>query len=120
MHGLRAIGPQTLILSKGPHMTASGSVFSDGGSEREHLARAHHEIRTALTVVSSNVELVRIELRETQLGPAAPPLHAHLEELEKAVARLLALAHEMRQWHDDIPRADRHPPAVKGKTRLLP
>jgi hypothetical protein len=69
--------------------------------EREHLARAHHEICTALTVFCSNVELVRIELRNATLPENGAPIRAHLDELESAVDRLRQMADEMKRWHAD-------------------
>lgn len=70
--------------------------------ERDRLARAHYEICTALTVLRSNVELVRIELRHQPLDSDPVPLRAHLSELDGAVDRLRGLAHEMKQWHDGV------------------
>jgi signal transduction histidine kinase len=70
--------------------------------EREHLARAHHEICTALTVLRSNVELVRIRLRDAPLPENGVPVHEHLKELEAAVDRLRDMAREMKGWHDGI------------------
>lgn len=67
--------------------------------EKEHLERAHHEICTALTVLRSNVELVRAELRH-DAGPATQlAVHAHLTELDGAVDRLKRLTVQLRAWH---------------------
>lgn len=68
-------------------------------AEREHLERAHHEICTALTVVCSNIALVRIQLRDVAFTKESVPVHAHLDELDLAVARLHALARELKTWH---------------------
>lgn len=84
-------------------MTSPGAPNpTTAGSERERLARAHHEIRTALTVFRSNVELVRIQLRNAPLPENGTPVHAHLDELEGAADRLRDIAHEMKLWHDGI------------------
>lgn len=69
--------------------------------ERDHLARAHHEICTALTVLRSNVELVRIHLRAAPLPASGIVVHAHLDALDDAVERLNDIAHEMKRWHND-------------------
>jgi hypothetical protein len=83
-------------------MDALAASTLASGNEREHLERAHHEICTALTVFRSNVELVRIQLRDAPLPEGGIPIHAHLDELEGAVERLLDIAHEMKRWHDGI------------------
>ena len=84
-------------------MTSPGAPnLTTTGSARERLARAHHEICTALTVFRSNVELVRIQLRNTPLPENGVPVHAHLDELEGAAERLRDMAHEMKRWHDGI------------------
>lgn len=84
-------------------MTSPGAPNpTTAGSEREHLARAHHEICTALTVFCSNVELVRIRLRDAPLPENGIPVHVHLDELEGAADRLRDMAHEMKRWHDGI------------------
>lgn len=67
--------------------------------EREHLERAHHEICTALTVLRTNVELVRVELRHEPGTAAQAHVQAHLVELDLAVDRLRRLASTMRGWH---------------------
>jgi len=68
--------------------------------EREHLERAHDEICTALTVLRSNVELVRVELRNDPNAPTQVLVQRHLTELDLAVDRLKRLALEMRAWHE--------------------
>ncbi|HLE96817.1 MAG TPA: hypothetical protein VI997_05550 [Candidatus Thermoplasmatota archaeon] len=73
-----------------------------GGHEREHLVLAHHEIRTALTVLRSNIELVRIRLRAVPLPEHGVPVHAHLTEIDGAVDRLRDVADVIRRWHDDM------------------
>jgi hypothetical protein len=73
------------------------------GGERERLERAHDEICTALTVFCSNVELVRIQLRDAPLPEKGILVHAHLDELEGAAQRLRDMAHELKRWHDGIP-----------------
>lgn len=69
------------------------------GREQANLEDAHHEICTALTVLRSNVELVRIELRGEPLDAHTIAVHGHLSELELAVERLQRLAATMRGWH---------------------
>lgn len=83
-------------------MDATGTSSTSRDIEREHLARAHHEICTALTVFGSNVELVRIELRDASHPVNVVPVHAHLDELEGAVDRLRDMARELKQWHDGL------------------
>lgn len=75
---------------------------SGSGVERAHLALAHHELCTALTVLGCNVELVRIELRDGPLVEHRILVSAHLDELENAVDRLRDMAHQMKRWHDGI------------------
>lgn len=72
-------------------------------SEEEHLERAHHEICTALTVVGSNVELVRGELRHAGQEEAAAAVREHLAEVDLALDRLRRLAVEMRSWRASTP-----------------
>lgn len=83
----------------GPRMDASASSTTSREVERERLERTHHEICTALTVFSSNVELVRIKLRSVPL-PNDVPVHVHLDEIELAVDRLHEMARELKRWHD--------------------
>lgn len=70
---------------------------------------AHHEICTALTVLQSNVELVRIELRHDANASTHFVVQDHLVELEAAVERLKSLAARLRAWHETTPssRPDR-------------
>lgn len=103
------MGSLTLVIGEAP-MYAPGPSSTARDVERAHLARAHHEICTALTVFSSNVELVRIELRDAPLPTNVVPVHAHLDELEGAVDRLRDIAREMKRWHDDISRS----PSAEG------
>jgi hypothetical protein len=85
-------------------------------NQREHLERAHHEICTALTVFRSNVELVRIHLRDAPLPANGIPVHAHLDELEGAVERLRDVAQEMKRWHDGLaPDPSDEPPEATAK-----
>lgn len=63
------------------------------------LETVHHEIRTALTVLRSNVELVRVELRHGADSPAHTAVKGHLGELDVAVERLKRLAEHIRTWH---------------------
>lgn len=67
--------------------------------EKEHLERAHHEICTALTVLRSNVELVRVELRHDEDPSTHVAVQRHLTELDMALERLKRLAAQMRTWH---------------------
>lgn len=66
--------------------------------EQEHLEEAHHEICTALTVLQSNVELVRVELRHQADTRVA--VQRHMNELEQGLERLKQLAAQMRVWHE--------------------
>lgn len=88
--------------------------------ERAHLEQAHHEICTALTVLRSNVELVRVNLREEADRSAQVEIHRHLGELDMAVDRLSDLAARMRAWHhpDDLPPPTRT--SASQSARLLP
>lgn len=83
-------------------MDAGQTSGMASASERAHLAMVHHEICTALTVFCSNVELVRMGLRDASLPEKGIVVHAHLNELESAVARLRDIAHEMKRWHDGM------------------
>lgn len=87
-------------------MDASGTSAPLADGERERLARAHHEICTALTVLRSNVALVRIHLRGAARPGAVPgnaaPVHGLLDEVEGAIERLHGTAREMRRWHDGV------------------
>ena len=65
-----------------------------------YLEAAHHEICTALTVLQSNVELVRVELRREADPSIRITVQRHLSELDLAVDRLRRLAASMRTWHD--------------------
>ena len=70
--------------------------------EQERLAQTHHELRTALTSLRSNVELVRIELRDpARAEPAAREqrVAVYLVEMETALDRLVRLAEALRAWH---------------------
>lgn len=66
--------------------------------ERRHLEEAYHELRTRLTSLRSNVELVHHELRQNdgRHGGVEP----HLQEMKSAIDRLEALSRTMRAWHD--------------------
>lgn len=81
----------------------SGILPSGGGHatprEQQHLETAHDEICTALTILQSNVELVRIELRHDAALSTRSVVQHHLIELEAAVERLKLLAVRMRTWH---------------------
>jgi hypothetical protein len=87
-------------------MDASGTSTPLADGERERLARAHHEICTALTVLRSNAALVRIQLRGASrpgvVQGAPAPVHALMDEIERAVERLHGTAREMRRWHDGV------------------
>jgi hypothetical protein len=65
--------------------------------ERAHLERAHQELRTALTTLRSNVDLIRIRLDDGHGDPVA--VAAHLMEVDSAVDRLVDLAQELKGWH---------------------
>jgi len=67
--------------------------------ERGRYEQAHHVMRTALTTLRSNVELVRHGLRDHHPAGEAG-VQAHLEALDGAVDRLQHLAREMKAWHD--------------------
>lgn len=83
--------------------------------EQEHLETAHHEICTALTVLQSNVELVRVELRHEGDPGTHVTIQRHLTELDMAVERLRRLAEQMRSWH----RSDAIDPGAQTQTRRL-
>ncbi|HUR69412.1 MAG TPA: histidine kinase dimerization/phospho-acceptor domain-containing protein [Candidatus Thermoplasmatota archaeon] len=74
--------------------------------ERTHLEHAHHELRTALTSLRTNVELMRIRMRTPVPGATVGLVASHLTELDRAVERLEDLAKEMRAWHDRGANAD--------------
>lgn len=89
--------------------------------EREHLETAHHEICTALTVLWSNMELVRVELRREPEGAPRAALQTHLTELDAASQRLKRLTVELRRWHGGSPKPRRiDGPTLAPHTRLLP
>lgn len=69
--------------------------------ERARMAEVHHEICTALTVLRSNVELVRIDLRDGSRASEAATMHGHLIELDAAVDRLERVAQAIRGWPRD-------------------
>lgn len=69
--------------------------------EQAYLEGAHHEICTALTVLRTNVELVRIELRLDPGNRTPIALEPHLIELDAAVDRLQRLASAFKVWHSD-------------------
>lgn len=69
--------------------------------ERDHLERAHHELCSALTILRSNVALVRVELQEEKDPASRASVQRHLSELDGAVDRLLGLAVQMRAWHGE-------------------
>lgn len=85
--------------------TMSDSASSAGAppvaDPRPRIAHMHHEICTALTVLRSNVELVRIELRGDVPTDRQVLVQRHLVEVDLAVDRLRRLAVEMRSWQLD-------------------
>lgn len=83
-------------------MDGQRSLSPVASTEREHLAQAHHEICTALTVSYSNVYLLRARLSGVPLAGAREVVHSHLAELEGAVDRLRALARELKARHDAL------------------
>lgn len=93
--------PQHSIQRGGVRIDPPRPASASNEVQRAHLARAHHEICTALTVFTSNMELVRIELRDFVSDETIIPVRAHLDELEWAVDRLRGIAREMKVWHDD-------------------
>lgn len=88
--------------------------------ERERLEQAHHEICTALTVLRSNVELVRIELRGDPDAPSQVVVQRHLGELDLAVERLRRLALQMRAWHENDSIDPGGTAQASSGARLLP
>ena len=88
--------------------------------EQEHLETAHHEICTALTVLQSNVDLVRVELRHEEDPAQFVTIERHLTELDLAVDRLKRLAKQLRTWHAGDPI--RGGATIEGSesTRILP
>lgn len=100
-------------------MPAQGAQEAEASPlEREHLERAHDEICTALTVLRSNVDLVRAELAREADGEAHPAVdpavERHLRELDMALDRLRGLARQMRVWHGPGPVGA---PVAKGTLR---
>lgn len=69
--------------------------------ERARMAEVHHEICTALTVLRSNVELVRIDMRDGSRAGEVVAVYAHLVELDAAVDRLQRIAQVIRAWPRD-------------------
>ena len=88
--------------------------------EREHLERAHDEICTALTVLRSNLELVRVEITREHDPAAHPELHRHLGELDVALERLRGLARQMRAWHGPGAAGVPATPGALARASLLP
>lgn len=84
-------------------MDTPGGSSTARDIERAHLELAHHEICTALTVFRLTAELVRIELRGAPVQANHSRVHAHLDELERAVDRLRDVAREMKRWHKGTP-----------------
>lgn len=79
--------------------------------EIHHLERAHEELCTAITVLRSNVELVRVELRrEADAESTRVVIQRHLSELDLAFDRLRCLAQQMRAWHHDARDGPEDPP----------
>lgn len=98
------------------------STGDDPASLREltRLEAAHYEICTALTVLRSNVELVRIELRHEADASTTIAVQQHLTELDAALDRLRRLAAQMRTWRAVEPPAAPGAADVVANTSLLP
>jgi hypothetical protein len=81
-------------------MNASDSPQAHAPGERQRLEEAHHDICTALTLLSANVALVRIQVRDLE-DTKRIAVHARLDDIELANERLLRLAKALRAWHDE-------------------
>lgn len=97
-------------------------LSGDGITPREqgHLETAHHEICTALTVLQSNVDLVRVELRHEDDPGKHVSIERHLTELDLAVDRLKRLAGQMRTWHAGDPIQPGAHIEASESARILP
>lgn len=92
------------------------------GSEQAHLEGAHHEIRTALTVLRSNVALMRAHAGDEAPG-ADRAVADSLGEMDAAVDRLQRLAVVIHGWHDEGAASvlrDRTRANGRATTSLLP
>lgn len=120
MTGPRAL--RSLVPSDSSSMSETLSPVDRRASpqEMEHLERAHHEICTALTVLRSNVELVRVELRHDAEPSTHVAVQRHLTELDLAVDRLNRLAAQMRAWHAGEPVDPKPGNGPPPEARLLP
>ena len=89
---------------------------SDTHADRAHLERAHYELCTALTILQSNVDLMRLELLDRVDREARLAVHGHVAELESAIDRLQLLAREIREWR----ARGRRFPTLTANVRVIP
>jgi signal transduction histidine kinase len=68
---------------------------------RERLEQAHHELRTALTILMASGELLRRETEHNMAAPHRDVARARLKDMDEATSRLLRLAVTIRVWHDN-------------------
>ena len=73
---------------------------------------AREELCTALTILCSNADLVRIHLARDPDAATRVDIHAHLSEMDLALDRLRRLALALRQRPD----AGTPPPASGGES----
>lgn len=99
---------------------ASEGGADAAGWDETVLESDHHEICTALTVLRTNVELVRIELRQSDARHVDPRedalVDACLAELDVALDRIHRVARSLRSRRSDEPKTTRDGP----KQRILP
>lgn len=69
----------------------------DARSSREHqrLEQAHDDICTVLTILVSNLELVRIRLQRHADEATRVAVHSHLTDMEAAHERLHRVARDL-------------------------
>ncbi|HET6405418.1 MAG TPA: hypothetical protein VFH78_12295 [Candidatus Thermoplasmatota archaeon] len=66
---------------------------------RADLEQAHHQLRTAMTIVRSRGDLLRLHLRDEPDAGRRATTEAHLLEIEIALDRLHDLVLDVRKWH---------------------
>lgn len=72
----------------------------DGTSTQARLDAAREELCTALTILCSNADLIRIHLARYPDAATRVDIHAHLSEIDLALERLRALALFLRARPD--------------------
>lgn len=86
-------------------------------SEQAHLAVAHHELCTSLTVLRLAVELVRIRLRDEPPTPTTIAVHVHLADADQALERLDRVASAIRARHEDATDGEGPPLGSESPSR---